>query len=148
MVAQFCEHTKQKKPTEFYTLKGLILWYINYISIKIMRPLRRGRLLWHNVVLSAGGRYSCSSHVTMKEVSLMGKEMGGGVVREWETRNLKTLPYCLNSSNEHALLLKFKTIEKKILYLGLRFKKNKGMFLVNILGKRTAEWIILNYILM
>lgn len=69
----------------------------------------------------------------------MGKEMGGGVVREWETRNLKTLPYCLNSSNEHALLLKFKTIEKKILYLGLRFKKNKGMFLANILGKRTAE---------
>jgi len=77
-----------------------------------MRPLRRGSLLWHNVVLSAGGRYSCSSHVTMKEASLMDKEVGR-VVREWETRNPKTLLYCLNSSSEHALLLKFKMIEGK-----------------------------------
>lgn len=51
-------------------------------------------------------------------------EKGGRTrARELETRNLKTLLYCLNSSNEHALLSQFKKMEQKILYLGLRFKK-------------------------
>lgn len=65
-------------------------------------------------------------------------EKGGRTrARELETRNLKTLLYCLNSSNEHALLSQFKKMEQKILYLGLRFKKN--IFLTNISGR----WVVI-----
>ena len=38
MVVQFCVYTKS---IELYTLNGYIVWYVNYISIKLLRIFKR-----------------------------------------------------------------------------------------------------------